>query len=97
MKRVMITVSLAMVLAFSATGAGWAAEPPVMEKPLAGLQVVCPVRGGKINKDIYVDYKGQRIYFCCPGCPDIFKKDPERYLQQMREQGIVPEPSPAGR
>ncbi len=98
MKRAMITVTLAIVLAFSATMAGWAAEPPMMERPLAGkTQEACPVQGGKINKNIYTDYKGQRIYFCCPECPDIFRKDPEKYLQKMREQGIMPEPSPAGR
>ena len=88
MKRVMITLILAMVLAFSATGAGWAMEPPMMEKPLAGkTQVACPVRGGKINKDLYTDYKGQRIYFCCPGCPDIFKKDPDKYLKRCGSKG----------
>ena len=95
MKRSMITVILAVVLAFSVSGAGWAAEPPMMEKPLAGkTQEACPVRGGKINKDLYTDYKGQRIYFCCPECIGIFKKDPEKYLQKMREQGIIPEASP---
>ena len=25
-------------------------------------QTVCPVLGGKINKDVYTDYQGQRIY-----------------------------------
>ena len=98
MKRTMITVALAVVLAFSVTVAGWAAEPPMMERPLAGkTQVACPVQGGKVNKDLYTDYKGQRIYFCCPGCPEIFQKDPEKFLQKMREQGVYPEPSPGGK
>ena len=98
MKRAVITGTLALVLAFSVAGAGWAAEPPMMEKPLAGkAQEACPVQGGKINKNIYTDYKGQRIYFCCAECPAIFKKDPEKFLQKMREQGVYPEPSPGGK
>ncbi len=96
MKRGMITVILAMVLAFSAIG--WAAEPPMMEKTQAGkTQAACPVLGNKVNKDLYVDYKGQRIYFCCPQCIPVFQKDPEKYLQKMREQGVYPEPIPGSK
>ena len=97
MKRAITTLILVMVLAFSA-GTGWAAPPPSLDQPLGGkTQVACLVQGGRINKNLYTDYKGQRIYFCCPGCPEAFKKDPEKYLQKMREQGIVPEPGPAGK
>uniref|UniRef100_A0A7C5ENU9 YHS domain-containing protein n=1 Tax=Desulfobacca acetoxidans TaxID=60893 RepID=A0A7C5ENU9_9BACT len=59
-------------------------------------QTVCPVLGGKVDKKIYVDYQGYRVYFCCPGCDAEFRKDPEKYLRKMREQGITPEKSPAG-
>jgi YHS domain-containing protein len=98
MKIVMITVILAMVLALSATGPGWAAEPPMMEQPLAGkTQVACPVQHGKINKDLYVDYNGQRIYFCCKECIPIFQKDPEAYLKRMEREGVTPEKSPSGK
>jgi YHS domain-containing protein len=58
-------------------------------------QTVCPVLGGNIDKNIFVDYKGQRIYFCCPGCDAEFKKDPEKYVKEMESQGIKPEMSPA--
>jgi len=46
-------------------------------------QTKCPVMGGQINKDIYVDYNGRRIYFCCAGCPETFLKDPEKYLKNL--------------
>jgi len=98
MKKKMIIAILTLVLAFSIAGAGWAAPPPLMEQPMMGkTQVACPVQGGKINKDLYVDYKGQRVYFCCPSCIEVFKKDPEGYLRKMREQGVIPEKSPAGK
>ena len=51
-------------------------------------QTLCPVMGGAINKDVYTDYEGKRIYFCCPGCDTTFKEDPEKYLQQMNDEGI---------
>ena len=97
MKKKMIIAILTMVLAFSVAGAGWAAPPPMMEQPMMGkAQVTCPVTGNKINKEVYVDYQGQRIYFCCPACIEVFKKDPEGYLRKMREQGVIPEKSPGG-
>ncbi len=56
-----------------------------------GPQTHCPIMGGEINKEVYVDYKGQRIYFCCPGCEGAFLKEPEKYLEKMRSEGIEPE------
>jgi len=47
-------------------------------------QTTCPVMGGKINKDIFVEYKGQKIYFCCTACVETFKKDPEKYIGKIK-------------
>jgi YHS domain-containing protein len=58
-------------------------------------QVKCPVLGSKINKKVYTDYQGKRIYFCCPPCIQDFKKDPERYMKQFEQEGIVLEDAPA--
>ncbi len=98
MKKLMIILVLGLVLALFMAGAGLAVEPsaPLMALQKGNPQTACPVLGGKINKDIYVDYQGQRIYFCCPACIDTFKKDPEKYLQKLREQRVILEKSPAG-
>lgn len=53
------------------------------EKPI--IQQTCPVMGGKINKNLYYEYKGQRIYVCCDGCIAEVKKDPEKYLKKVNE------------
>jgi len=45
---------------------------PIMENP------VSPVGG-------FVDYKGQRVAFCCKGCETDFSADPEKYMKLMRE------------
>lgn len=45
---------------------------------------VCPVMEGMpVNKDLYVDHNGRRVYFCCGGCIRTFKADPEKYLQKL--------------
>ena len=54
-------------------------------------QTHCPVMGGEINKEYYADYKGARVYFCCPACKEPFLKDPEMYVQKMRAAGVEPE------
>ena len=52
-------------------------------------QTKCPVTGEPIDKAIYVDYQGQRIYFCCKMCPAKFKADPEKYFKQFADEGIL--------
>jgi YHS domain-containing protein len=61
---------------------------------LAEPQTKCPVMNGKVDKKFFVDYKGKRIYFCCSGCVDEFKKDPEKYLKKMEAEGVTPANTP---
>ena len=74
-----------VVLALAA-GPALAAEPHP--------QTVCPVLGGNIDKKVYIDYQGKRVYFCCPGCPAEFSKDPEKFLKKMEAEGITLEKCP---
>jgi YHS domain-containing protein len=46
-------------------------------------QKTCPVMAGEINADIFVDYEGRRVYFCCPACKDVFAKEPQKYLDKL--------------
>lgn len=91
---------LALTLTAFAAGSLWAtdarAAAEVKPAPQAATQTKCPVRGGDIDKQVYVDYKGKRIYFCCLGCDADFKKDPEKYMKKLEEQGVTLEPTPAG-
>lgn len=57
-------------------------------------QTVCPVMGGKINKDVFVDVKGKRIYLCCAGCEKALKADPDKYIKQMEDAGITIDVTP---
>ncbi len=46
-------------------------------------QTVCPVMGGAIDKKYFTEYKGKKVYFCCPGCEAEFLKSPEKYLGKL--------------
>ena len=46
-------------------------------------QTTCPVLGGAINKDIFTEYKGKKVYFCCPACKPEFEKNPEQYIAKL--------------
>lgn len=47
------------------------------------VQKTCPVMDGPINKEIFVEYQGKKVYFCCPSCKDEFQKNPETYLSKL--------------
>jgi YHS domain-containing protein len=80
----------------SAVGVVLAAAPGGVQAPAAGApQQYCPITGEKIDKSVYVDYQGKRIYFCCAACKPAFLKDPEKVLKEMQDKGVVLEPSPA--
>jgi YHS domain-containing protein len=46
-------------------------------------QTICPVMGGPVNKDIFVEYQGKKVYFCCEQCKAEFNKEPEKYLPKL--------------
>lgn len=46
-------------------------------------QTICPVMGNPINKDVFVEYKGKKVYFCCPECKGKFEAEPEKYIAKL--------------
>ncbi|MEN8126995.1 MAG: efflux RND transporter periplasmic adaptor subunit [Planctomycetota bacterium] len=56
-------------------------ERPQTEAPKE--QTLCPIMGNPINKDVFVEYKGKKVYFCCGGCDEAFLKEPEKYLPKL--------------
>lgn len=60
----------------------------------AAPQTICPVMGNPINKNLYVDYKGKRVYFCCGPCPSRFMRYPDAYLKRLASVGQEPIPVP---
>ena len=62
---------------------------PVTLAKNGGNQTVCPVSDAKINKQVFVDYKGKRVYLGCKACPDKFNKSPDAYVKKLEQQGVV--------
>lgn len=78
MKKILFVVTL--ILAFTMLNA-YAQEKQ-------GTQEKCPIMGGKINEEVFVDYNDMRIFFCCAGCDAEFMKDPEKHIAEMKADGV---------
>ena len=46
-------------------------------------QTACPIMGAPINKKLFVEYKGKKVYFCCGECIDKFNANPEDYVAKL--------------
>jgi YHS domain-containing protein len=79
MKKVIFLSVLLMFVSFAL----FAAAPEL--KP----QTACPISGEKIDKKVYSDYQGQRVYLCCDKCKAKFEKDPEKYMAKFEQEGIL--------
>lgn len=82
--------SLVFMVILAALTAGAVAP----QAALAAAQTTCPVMGGNLDKNIFADYKGQRVYFCCKGCDAQFNQDPEKYLKKLKDQGVTLQAAP---
>ena len=84
--RLLVSITfVGLAVAFAAGTLMTRGEEPATKSP----QTKCPVMGMPINKKIYLDYQGQRIYFCTDDCPAEFKKDPEKYFAKIAEQNVL--------
>ncbi len=98
-----IVASAGIVLALAVLGCkpGSPAPEPEEKAPSAGAaslktQETCPVMGDKLDKSLFVDHEGKRVYFCCGMCVEKFKKDPAKYLKVLSDRGEAPIDVPAG-
>lgn len=53
-------------------------------------QTTCPIMGGGIDKSLYVDHDGKRIYVCCQGCIAAVKKNPAAAVKKLADAGQKP-------
>jgi len=83
--KVLLSVVLVIALALVFSNGTFAEAPN---------QKMCPVIGGVVSKNVYTDYQGKRIYFCCPPCIPEFKKNPEKYMKKLEKEGVVLEDAP---
>lgn len=61
-------------------------------------QATCPVmRGSPVNKALYVDANGYRIYVCCGACLKAVNAEPANYIAQLQAEGVELEKTPEAR
>ena len=41
----------------------------------------CPVSGEPVNKDVWAEIKGRKVYFCCGSCRAKALQDPDKYIR----------------
>jgi YHS domain-containing protein len=89
-KIILLTVVVAIGLGLTACKKKEQPVPSSPAKPKATAsavteveQTTCPVLGGKIDKNIFTEYKGKKVYFCCANCKAAFEKDPEKYVAKL--------------
>jgi YHS domain-containing protein len=92
MKKI-ITASI-LIASVALAGALHAQKTAPKGKAAEKQQTMCPVMGGEVDKNVFVDYKGKRVYFCCTSCVEEFNKNPEKYMNKMRKEGVILEKSP---
>jgi YHS domain-containing protein len=95
--RYLKILHIAMVITLLTSGYPFAESGESNSMP----QKICPVMtfgdlGCSVTKsDFFTDYKGKRIFFCSKGCRETFTKDPEKYMNKLKEQGVVLMDTPA--
>lgn len=51
------------------------------------FNTVCPVSSEDIDDPVLVEYKGKTYAVCCKSCLKKIKKDPEKYISRLSEDG----------
>jgi len=92
-RKTQLGIALALIIfvlagVFLLAGCKKKSEPvvPAETKQVASAkieQTTCPIMGNPINKNLYAEYKGKKVYFCCPGCKPKFEADPEKYVTKL--------------
>ena len=81
----MKTTSKALVLVALLSAAVIAADPSTKESAKKPVNTKCAVMPqDEVDPKITVEYKGKVIGFCCPDCIPEFKKDPEKYMKDLK-------------
>ena len=51
------------------------------------FNIICPVSTEEVDPEVTYTYKGKTYAFCCNNCLKKFKKDPEKYISKLSEDG----------
>ena len=87
MKRLTHIILSGLLLFAGGVGVSFAAESSVTDAADA-VQATCPIMGGKVNKRLFVDQGGKRVYMCCEGCREKIEKDFTKIVAKLDADGV---------
>jgi YHS domain-containing protein len=47
------------------------------------IQATCPISGKPVDKDVYVEKDGEKVYFCCVDCKPKYKANPGKHHARL--------------
>jgi YHS domain-containing protein len=67
------------------------ADPAVKSDVVDVGNKICPVLGEPIDETAKAtyEYEGKIYNFCCAGCIDEFKKEPQKYIDKVNQELLV--------
>lgn len=80
---------IATALFLTVAAAAWAQAPTTKPatQPAADAMVnkfCAVVPGDPVDPTVFIMHEGKKIGFCCSDCIDEFKKEPAKYLKNMK-------------
>ena len=87
MKHLMLTAALLLVAAGcqNKTQPTSATPQPVTQASAKPVNAQCVVhKGDDVDPKVTYLYQGKVIGFCCEKCVDEFKKDPDKYVKDLK-------------
>ena len=59
---------------------------PLLAQDQVPTNPTCPVMVGEpVDAEIFVDYEGKRVWFCCDTCVEDFNADPKKYATKLKK------------
>jgi len=84
--KILMVLGVIIVISAVVMGCGKKTDTPAPVEAVKVINTLCPVMGGAVADGLTVEYKGQVIGVCCPGCIETFKKDPEKYMAKIKAE-----------
>jgi YHS domain-containing protein len=83
MKTTVSFLSLALIAALFIAAPGIGQTTKEAEKK--PVNKTCPIEAGHaIDPKVTTEYEGKTIGFCCSDCIPTFKKDPKKYMKDLK-------------
>ncbi|GEM_PF-766419 len=88
MKSIFLVLAAIFLNIFSASAQKDGITPASVLAKEANL--ICPVTGEDADSAVSLAHDGTTYYFCCDGCLDKFRENPDKYMKSSNEKAYEP-------